>query len=349
MSGESRLFASVYSPPKEPAGWRLEDFFAGCELRYFSYARHALTEALRACGTAAGDHVLMPEYICREVLASLHELGAVPVYYPLTPGLAPATPPSSWPAAKAVLAVDYFGFPQALAPFREYADRNGATLIEDGAHALLSRDEGGRPLGGRGDLGLLSIRKTLPIPNGGALVAPKGSRYALPPQEPFAPGRSRRFVAKQGYRALSGVVGARAGLLGLDLLRSARRAATGRRIPVSPPDGETRQAPATPPCAELGEKLRVGGPEAEPPRRRALYERLQALLVPAGAVPVFDRLPRRAVPYGFPYRAPGREDAVEAALASVGLSSLPWPELPDAVAPNAPAHYRDVRLAHFLW
>jgi hypothetical protein len=26
-----------------------------------------------------------------------------------------------------------------------------------------------------------------------------------------------------------------------------------------------------------------------------------------------------------------------------------WPDLPDALAAHAPARYKDVRLAHFLW
>ena len=70
---------------------------------------------------------------------------------------------------KALLAVNYFGFAQDLAPFREYCLRTGATLIEDNAHGFLSKDTSGVLLGTRADLGITSIRKTFRLVNGAAL------------------------------------------------------------------------------------------------------------------------------------------------------------------------------------
>ena len=83
-------------------------------IRYFSLGRHALAAGLRALGVGAGQSILLPEYICRDLLAAVHAVGALPVFYPVALNLCPATPQENWPAASAVLAVDYFGFPQPL-------------------------------------------------------------------------------------------------------------------------------------------------------------------------------------------------------------------------------------------
>ena len=78
---------------------------------------------------------------------------------------------------KAVLAVNYFGFAQELAPFREYCLRTGATLIEDNAHGFLSKDTSGVLLGMRTGLGITSIRKTFRLVNGAALFF-SGDEYS---------------------------------------------------------------------------------------------------------------------------------------------------------------------------
>ena len=129
------------------------------DIRYFAYARHALVEALRLSGCGSGDRVLVPEFICRDVLGSIHSLGAEPVFYEVTPTLAPRDLDQAQPA-KAVLAVNYFGFPQDLEPFGLYSQRTGAVVIEDNAHGFLSKTEDGQLLGTRTDLGIVSIRKT---------------------------------------------------------------------------------------------------------------------------------------------------------------------------------------------
>jgi hypothetical protein len=56
-----------------------------------------------------------------------------------------------------------------LAPLRALCDRHGVVLIEDCAHAFLSDDATGT-LGRVGDVAVYSMRKTVPIPNGGAVV-----------------------------------------------------------------------------------------------------------------------------------------------------------------------------------
>ena len=180
---DRQLLASVYAPPADRSGWRLEQLAGDAPVRYFAYGRHALAAALQAAGTGAGDRVLLPAFICREVLSAVHAVGARPAYYAVDRALGLAEAAAALPPARAIVAVDYFGFAQDLTPFAAYCARSGAVLIEDNAHGLFSRDDAGRMLGTRGDLGLFSIRKTLAAPDGAALVFNKAGH--APPQLPF--------------------------------------------------------------------------------------------------------------------------------------------------------------------
>ena len=70
---------------------------------------------------------------------------------------------------KAVLVTHYFGFGQPLDELKTLCDRRGVFLVEDCAHALFSDNASG-DLGRAGDAAVYSIRKTLPLPNGGAVL-----------------------------------------------------------------------------------------------------------------------------------------------------------------------------------
>ena len=91
---------------------------------------------------------------------------------------------------RAVLLTHYFGFPQPAARLRSLCDRRGLFLIEDCAHALYSKGAHGY-LGAHGDASIFSLRKTLPLPNGGALVVHNSRLDARPRLE--APPRMSTY------------------------------------------------------------------------------------------------------------------------------------------------------------
>jgi hypothetical protein len=70
--------------------------------------------------------------------------------------------------ADAVYLISHFGFPLADPPPGE------APVIEDAAHGLFSADPAGRPLGSRGDAAIFSPRKSVGVPDGGAVVLAGG-------------------------------------------------------------------------------------------------------------------------------------------------------------------------------
>ena len=131
---------------------------------YYAYARHALVTALKLVRVQAGSSVLVPDFICRDVLASLHSIGANPVFYPIGDDLQMAmTQPLR--SAQALIVVNYFGFPSDLRSVRNLASARTA-IIEDNAHGWLSVDRDGNPLGSRADVSITSVRKTIRLPDG---------------------------------------------------------------------------------------------------------------------------------------------------------------------------------------
>jgi hypothetical protein len=326
-------------------------FVRAGQVRYYSLARHALIDALRLAGVRPGSRVLLPEYLCRDLLAPLHLLGAVPCWYLVAPDMTPAAASPDWPMAEVVLAVNYFGFPQDLRPFQAYAERTGAVVIEDNAHGYLSRDQAGQWLGCRTGLGVFSLRKTLRIPDGGALWV--GAGYAageLPAQAAFdGNGVNPAQLAKARLRSLP-VVGEWAYRLSTGLARMLRKWRTGSYIPAADPASEQTLPAAANPWAGLLPALTECAVMAEIERRRMAYVRCAADGAQVGAVPVFAALPPHCVPYAYAFRGDAAALAgMRRHAVSHGFDLVSWPDLPTEIVDQAPEHYRNVFLVNFLW
>lgn len=323
--------------------------------RFYGYGRQALAEALRLAGVRAGDEVLLPGFLCGEVVASLAAVEVVPRFYAVDELL--HVDVASWERmatknVRAVVAVNYFGFPQPLDLIREWCRAKGAALIEDNAQGFLSAD-GETPLGRRGDLGVFSLRKTLSLPNGAALVDNR-------PGEMEAGGFSYRgsfrgaewrYRSKVALKRMMGWGGLRTVRAVLTGVRMARLAATGEAIPASPPDRESviPQEAFAPLTIRL---LRRCDFSAERARRRNLYQACRELFLGVPDVrPLFGDLPEGVVPQGFPFLYMGRDrSALIRAWWRRGVPILAWPEhLPSAVRESAPEHYHRVMLVPFLW
>jgi hypothetical protein len=349
-AADKTLVGTIYDPPRAGRPWMLKDVLPDGATRYYSLARWALVDALRACGVGAGDRVLVPGLICREVLASINLLDATPVFYPVSHELRAGFSPGDSGQAKAVLAVNYFGFPQELDVFRQYCERTGAALIEDNAHGLLSRDENGRLLGSRGDAGVFSIRKTIAVPDGGALVL--NGHLEMPQTAEVGESRTirPRYPLKQIFRRVAGRLGPVRTHSVIGALRQLRRAVTGDALPVGAPDAETRIPVGPSASTILSRALTIAEPDLEVRRRRALYALAGRIIEVSGAVPVFPSLPRNVVPYGFPvFVSQAHLPGTVATVGRYGFQLSRWPDLPTAVASEAPEHYRHLMVLPFLW
>ncbi|MBJ6763896.1 DegT/DnrJ/EryC1/StrS family aminotransferase [Myxococcaceae bacterium JPH2] len=198
--------------------------FASPNVRYFYFARNAVWLTVKMLGLDAGE-VLMPAYHHGVEVEALVDAGATPRFYRVG---------KHWdvdledvarrvgPKTKALYLIHYAGFPGPVAQMRRLADQHGIPLIEDCALSLLSSD-GAVPLGTTGDVGIFCLYKTLPVPNGGALVVNGPRQYSLP--EPPAPPLASTF--SHTASALLQNLELRGGFVGRGLRRLARAVGRG--------------------------------------------------------------------------------------------------------------------------
>ena len=295
--------------------------------------------------------MLLPELICREVLASVYLAGGTVAFYPVSQDLSPSCTADDMAEAKAIVAVNYFGFPQDLVVFRRYCQRTGAALIEDNAHGLFSRDTHGELLGSRGDAGVFSFRKTIAVPDGGALVLTDGrTQQTEHLSEVKVSGVEARYRVKQFLRPAVRSLGPIRTRKAVDAMRQIRRLFTGRTVPVSADDAEVRIPVAPNPSALITRAINVAEPDSEIERRRALYDLAGRLVAGSDAAPVFPRLPPNVAPYGFPILAtPSQADRLADDVSRCGLQLSHWPDLPEAIGSSGPSHYHNLMVLPFLW
>ena len=348
----SALVEQVYCPSVRGEGvFSIERWLGTSDVRYFSLARHAMVAAFKILNIGVGDCVAVPEFICRDLLASLALVGAKPQYYPVDEKLGLACSPSKIVNVKAIIAVNYFGFPQDLAPFEEVSQLTGAIIIEDNAHGFLSRDHVGMPLGTRASLGVFSIRKTLPLVNGAALVVNNKKLSELLPEQrtpslDYPLGAHVKHLFRKSVPTL--------GIQGCQLMTAAtrlsRKLRTGYAIQPQSMDAEVAIHPSSEPNEwSLGQMLKLDDC-LEVSRRRMIYTLLDEAIYKYGGSPVFVSLPDGTAPYVFPFRASHEALAnIKLWLKDVGLECHLWPNLPDAILPNARSYYLNVWMVPFIW
>ena len=156
----------------------LHDFYQ--HANYYADGRQALIHLYHSQGW---QRLWVPEYFCYDVIASLNEAGLNLMFYPDWPGyhddgntLDNIQRNDHFSCTDAVLRVNYFG----MRSRRNAEHLSVAAVVEDHTHDLI----GDWTVQSTADWCIASLRKTLPIPEGGMLWSPKG----LP--LPEAPERS---------------------------------------------------------------------------------------------------------------------------------------------------------------
>ena len=134
--------------------------------------RNAVWQAVRILGLSPGDEVLVPAYNCGSEIDPLLRCGLVVVPYRVSRSAQIDVKDLCSRVTKltrAVYVTHYFGFLQRLEEVVRFCREQGLFLVEDCALALFSRDGDGF-VGRVGDVAVFSFRKTIPVPDGGALV-----------------------------------------------------------------------------------------------------------------------------------------------------------------------------------
>ena len=143
--------------------------------------RSAIWLALKLARVGPGDEVLVPGLHCPTMIEPVAWVGATPVFYDVGPDtmVSPELMGSAGGQPKAVLLAHYFGWPQRRETFdwiRSLDHR--PVLIEDCAHLICCSSE--LPyIGSEADFVCFSIRKFVPVLEGGLLIARESSRTEL--------------------------------------------------------------------------------------------------------------------------------------------------------------------------
>ena len=293
---------------------------------FFSRGCGAIRALLASLALAPGETILVPTYLCGEVVDTFQAARVPMALYAVDDraqfDLAVLASRIT-PRTRAIYVVHYFGFPQDVRAVRALADERGVLLIEDCAHALFGRSEDDW-LGAIGHAAIFSLRKTLPLPDGGALVV----RHPVP----APPVPTERIPLARTVMSL-GRLAAKAALFGLQWRPGiGRGTAPGAHAPAGDPDvySSLDSRAMSTVARHLYSRADVASITEQ---RRANYRFYLARL---GAAALYPRLPEGVVPFSFPMQVDHR-DRMVAKLARAGLSvNLGFPEAPAAAGADAP-------------
>jgi hypothetical protein len=154
----------------------------------YYFARNAVYHGARLSGLA-GREVLVPAYHHGVEVGALAAAGAVPRFVRVDGRMRLDLEDAErriGPRTRALYVIHYAGFAQPMDDVNALARRRGLLVVEDCALSLLAA-EGERPLGSTGHLGVFCLYKTLPVPNGGALVVNDPEVGGAPPAPDTAP------------------------------------------------------------------------------------------------------------------------------------------------------------------
>lgn len=349
---EKKIIRSVYNPSVTNKIKNNFNLFQSESTFYYAYCRHALKNALLILNIKAGDNILLPSFICKDLLSSIHSVAAIPKFYTVNESLEIIEEPENLPAAKAIIAVNFFGFPQNLDKFKKYCQLTGAYLIEDNAHGFLSKDSENTFLGQRGDLGIYSIRKSLAIPNGAALLINtaniKINQSII--SEVADNQQDKNFKFKSLLRKLVHYFGVWHIIFLLTIIRTIRKYKTGDIYPKSNSEDEFLLPTETKAHPLLFYYLKHLVPDEEIKRRRNLYFFVEKILAGSPCRPVFSYLPENTSPYLYPFYAQKKDiKIIRKILATYNLECFPWPDLPFEIENKCPEYYKNVWGVRFLW
>ena len=172
-----------YIPPIG-GGNTLRDFFPSAN--YYADGRQALIDLYRSQGW---QRLWVPEYFCYDVIASLKEAGlnlCFYVDYPVNDDIINnlnVNDNLNFRYGDAILRVNYFGMRSCRSP-----EKLMVPVVEDHTHDLI----GGWAMNSHADWCIASLRKTLPIPEGGMLWSPVGLKL---PQAPAVSEENEKIAA----------------------------------------------------------------------------------------------------------------------------------------------------------
>jgi len=308
----------------------------------YPYARYAFLELLEKLDI---ETIYIPSFICRDMLSPINSLNIQYMFYEIDNSLNPVLENIK---CDAILMVNYFGFEQNINPFSNYKKEFGAIIIEDNAHGLFSKDRKDNLLGTRGDVGLLSIRKTVFLPNGAVLVVNNKDfeKFDFRSAEMNRSEEDLRYQKKVNLKKL--FFTKYMGILFLLLRRYLRYIKTGSSIPLPDVNSETEMPSNRFITPLLEDKVVLIDMNKETKRRQEMYLEIEEWAKKYSIEPIYF-LDKNTVPFEFAFVDNGTAKEFENFLLQQGYFILPWPDLPDEVVNSCPDFYKSIKVVPFLW
>ncbi len=150
---------------------------------YFSHGRSALLNGVGLINFSKNDFILIPDYLCEIVELTLKSINLKIIKYKINDdfsiNIKSLKSKLKLKKIKAVLFVNYFGFPQKIVELKKLCKKYKLKIIEDNSHGhggMLNN----KILGTRGNFGFSSPRKVFKVNSGGVLYCKNNVTFNLP-------------------------------------------------------------------------------------------------------------------------------------------------------------------------
>jgi dTDP-4-amino-4,6-dideoxygalactose transaminase len=286
---------------------------------FLSSGRGALRLIAKGLKARKGDEVLLPSYLCKEVVKPFKDELLKVKFYKVDETLRVDIDDLRSKVGRktrALLFIHYFGFPQKAAHEIKALCRGGIFLVEDLVQSFLTRHQG-KVLGSIGDATISSYRKWIPIPDG-ALLGINNTSFHVPPVKRILPDKN--LYVKNRLQGLE--------LKGSWLKQSTFSKETFRRLFLS----ADKLLDTTP--VEVSDRSRrmllKFDLDAIVNRRRANFRYLLNHLVDfKSATPFYRKLPAGVCPLGFPLLAKDRDGLKKMLIKNRIYPPIHWKLLSD--------------------
>ena len=314
------ILAAAFKGPGQHPDWQQ---FSKRKVLLTQSGRTAIALLAEASGLQAGDEVLMSAYNCGTEVDALLSSGLKLRFIDCDEtGFVRATDleKSLGPLTRAIYIIHPFGWPQPLDEIDAWRKSNRLFLFEDCALALFSTYPDGTPIGSIGDASVFSFPKSLPCPDGGALVWtsdwPGPGLLSSPPL-----GTTLRGVAARGKSWLNRQFIPPGRATTMEHTANSEHDTTIDDIPAHYYFEQWRSRRA---ASGISARIAAMHSEADVKERRRLnYNVLSNLLKQDGGDLLFSDLPEGVCPLNCLVRSNRRNELV-AALAKRGINSSPW-------------------------
>jgi len=152
--------------------YQLDRFMPDGTRLFTSSGRDSLSLIIRVLGLTRDDEVLLPSYLCPEILRPFRDADIAVNFYRINKDLSIDLDDIAkriTKKTKALLVIHYFGYPQPLKKLLQLSQNHSLFLIEDTVQAFLTGCDG-QPLGSVGDTCFSSFRKFLPVLDGSLVL-----------------------------------------------------------------------------------------------------------------------------------------------------------------------------------